>query len=116
MRQHGLPSEFHFKVGKGVTAWTTFEWRGDEYDLAVFPDNVNMREGGSLFECYLTREFKNDAALIDSFAKRLDRYLSGGPWEEPDESDPGPIVRFFRRLFATDAVTRTRRGSGTNSR
>ncbi len=48
-------------------------------------------------------EFESETALIEGFASRLDRYLSGGPWAEPDEKSFGEsLTEKLRHLFQRD--------------
>src|SRR5437867_2755836 len=86
LERHGMAvGDFHLKEGRRPTLWTSFRFDGRDYDLAIFHDDINMREGSNLYETYLSREYRDAATLIDSFAIRLDRFLSNGRWEGPDE-------------------------------
>jgi hypothetical protein len=59
-----------------------------------------MHKGERYFECYMQEEFVSEQALIEGFAVRLDRYLSGGPWAGPDEKGlPDVIKEKVSRLF-----------------
>lgn len=69
------------------------------HEIEVYEDGPVMHRGEELFEPYMSEEFESEAALREGFATRLDRYLSGGPWEGPDE--PGlweSVRRYVRRL------------------
>jgi hypothetical protein len=79
--KHGLNADFHVKEGLSPTVWATFSFRGDEYTLAIFVHEINLRQGPNLYECSLRSEFKDDATLIVAFSRRLDRLLSGYDWE-----------------------------------
>ena len=86
LTKHGLSCYFVVKAGVHPTAWATFVHSGEEYTLAVFTHEINLRQGPNLYECFLKSEFTSDAILIASFAHRLDRFLSCGDWSLPDES------------------------------
>ena len=61
--------------------------RGQEYEIAIFLDDVVMYHEDQIFEVYLHRERKSEETLIAGFASRLNRWLEEGKWEEPDEVD-----------------------------
>lgn len=86
LTRHGLPGDFVVKDGLHPTAWTTFVHNHEEFTLAIFTHEINLRQGPSLYECFLKSEFKNDATLISSFAHRLDRFLTGCGWSLPEDS------------------------------
>ncbi|HMJ87777.1 MAG TPA: hypothetical protein VK504_31595, partial [Vicinamibacterales bacterium] len=62
---------FHVKDGAEPTAWSSFSIDGKEHVLAIFPKELNIREGPNLYECYLPSEFATPSTLIESFATRL---------------------------------------------
>src|ERR1700680_2005804 len=100
LARHGVKhSDFRTSDRNRKVRYATFE-RGDGEFEIVICENITMTHGKQLFECYLNREFTNDDALIGGFTRRLDRFLSGGPWREPDEEEPGPIARALRRVVA----------------
>lgn len=75
---------------------------GRAHEIGVYADSVTMWEDDKLFECYMPEEFTSESALIEGFATRLDRYLSGGPWEGPDEKGLLDLIKekvkaLFRR-------------------
>lgn len=84
-----------FVRGEGSSGWyqATFPLNGQEHRIEVYPDIVVMHRGESYFECYMDEEWKSEDALIEGFATRLDRYLSGGPWAGPDEKGLPDILR-----------------------
>lgn len=101
--KHGK-SEAGFRyVTQGFPHFSTdFDFKGKMHNIAVFVNDVTMYEDDSLFECYMPEEFKSESALIEGFTNRLDRYLSGGPWEGPDEKGFLDLIKekvktFFRR-------------------
>lgn len=98
---HGLQEPlFHCEGGKSVYCSTLFKFRELAHLLEVYEDIVVMHQGEQYFECYMPEELKSDAALIEGFAARLDRYLSGGPWEGPDEKGlPDLIKEKVKALF-----------------
>jgi hypothetical protein len=85
LERHGLGSTFHVKAGDGPALWTTFQFEGNEFSLAIFEAEINLRQGSHLYECYLRTEFADGRTRPESFASRLDRFLSGGQWRDPDE-------------------------------
>lgn len=105
MLRHGRDVSFKHVNGDPGPIAVVFEFDGRTHEIGIYEDTVNMREGKSLFECYMTEEFESELALIEGFATRLDRYLSGGPWEGPDETGlpdliKGSVKRFFRWLLS----------------
>jgi hypothetical protein len=54
-----------------------------EYVVAIYDDEINIVQGPNLYECFLPDEFGSDEALVESFATRLRRLLSGGDWATP---------------------------------
>ncbi len=85
LHQHDILSPFDTKGEEQPTVWTSFNYGGRGYTLAVFPRDTNLREGPNLYECILQSEFRDEETLITSFANRLQRFLDGGPWELPNE-------------------------------
>lgn len=69
------------------------DFQGKVHNIAVFENDLAMYENDSLFECYMPEEFKSELTLIEGFASRLDRYLSGGPWEGPDEKGLPDLIK-----------------------
>ncbi len=79
-----------------------FVLNGREHTIGVYDDDVTMTAESRLFECYLRREYLSEATLVDGFSARLTRYLSGGPWDDPDEQGvleliKGKMKGLFRR-------------------
>jgi len=72
---------FHVKEGAEPTAWASFPIDGKEHVVAIFPKELNIREGPNLYECYLPGEFVTPSTLIESFATRLHRLLTTGVWD-----------------------------------
>ena len=70
-----------------------FEHRGRTHRIEIYDDSVVMLEGRHLFEAYMAKENESTQSLIDGFTTRLSRYLTGGPWEGPDEKGPIDRVR-----------------------
>jgi hypothetical protein len=84
-RHHLEEPSFIRGEGSSGWYWANFSFNGEEHRIEVYPDIVVMHRGESYFECYMDEEWKSKEALIEGFATRLDRYLSGGPWAGPDE-------------------------------
>ena len=84
---------FALNTGTLKTFWTLFTFKGEEHVLAVFEDNVNMRQGPSLYECYMPEEFVGEDVRVENFVVRLDRYLSGLSWA--GEGEEGPLDRVW---------------------
>ncbi|HKI00414.1 MAG TPA: hypothetical protein VKK31_00395 [Thermoanaerobaculia bacterium] len=84
-----------FMQGEGSSGWywATFSLKGQEHRIEVYPDIVVMHRGESYFECYMDEEWKSEEALIEGFAIRLDRYLSGGSWAGPDEKGLPDLIK-----------------------
>lgn len=90
-----------FVRGEGSSGWywATFSLNGQEHRIEVYPDIVVMHRGESYFECYMDEEWKSEETLVEGFATRLDRYLSGGPWAGPDEKGfPETLKEKARRI------------------
>jgi hypothetical protein len=68
---------------RGGHAWITFHHGGHGYVITVV-ETISMEGAGQYFESYWKREFVDVQAQIDSFTRRLRRYLSGGSWDEPE--------------------------------
>jgi hypothetical protein len=50
----------------------------------------------------MDEEFKSESSLVEGFAGRLDRYLSGGPWGGTDEKGlPDRVKEKVKRIFGT---------------
>lgn len=99
---HGLHVEFQTDDRKPpAVRYVTFDRPEGKYEISIWPNDITMTLGAreQLFECYLSREWVSDAALIAAFSRRLDRFLSGGPWEEPDETEPGPVARVVKKVI-----------------
>lgn len=100
LEKHGIKAEFRLNIGAQKAYWTSFVFKGEEHTVAVYEDNANMQQGPNLFECYMPDEFKSDASLIEGFAVRLDRYLSGGDWEgEGEEGFLGDVKKRLAQVF-----------------
>lgn len=91
-----------FVRGEGSSGWywATFSLNGQEHRIEVYPDIVVMHRGESYFECYMDEEWASEEALIQGFATRLDRYLSGGPWAGPDEKGFPDVLKEKVRKIA----------------
>jgi len=87
LRERGIPQAFMEAEDADGKPWMScvFQWSGREYEIEIFQDSVVMTSGKELFEPYMPREFSSADAQIIGFTTRLDRYLSGGDWEGPDE-------------------------------
>lgn len=86
--------------GERPSLTAQFEHQGRSHDIEIYADDVVMLEGKSLYECYLRREYRNDESLIEGFASRLSRYLTGGSWAGPDEQGwPEKVADGLRRLL-----------------
>jgi hypothetical protein len=99
LAEHGL--QIHFD--RTTDSWGeplirgSFTWDGDCHVIEVFVPSIVMMVRGRLYELYLSREFASESAMIDSFCVRLDRFLSSGSWEGPDER--GGVRRVLSRLL-----------------
>lgn len=60
------------------------EYRGRLYEIGIYPDDLNIHCGKSLFEPYLRREYENDDVLLASFLERVRLLFSGREWSEWD--------------------------------
>ena len=76
----GVEAEF---VVEGAVQYAEFDWKDGRYTVAVFPEELNIREGGNLYECYLPEELASESAYIEAFSQRLARLLLTGDWTEP---------------------------------
>lgn len=79
-----------------------FEFEGKAYRIEIYSDVVVMHQDDDrrYFESYMPEEFRSESSLIEGFASRLDRFLSGGDWAGPDEKgSAGSIKAGFKRLF-----------------
>jgi hypothetical protein len=81
LRRHSIDAKFNMKPGEPASCWTEFMIDGKPHLIAIFPHEINMREGVNLYECYLAREFKSTTTLAECFAKRLDSFLACGEWD-----------------------------------
>ena len=100
LKKHKKEGSFEHQVNGLVRFTVVFDFEGRTYEIGIYKETVTMWEGRSLFECYMPEEFESEPALIDGFATRLDRYLSGGPWEGPAEKGlPDLIKENVKRLF-----------------
>jgi hypothetical protein len=98
-RHHLETPPFIRGEGSAGWYWATFSLEGQEHRIEVYPDIVVMHRDESYFECYMDEEWKSEEALIEGFATRLDRYLSGGPWAGPDEKGwPDLLKERVRRI------------------
>ena len=108
LRSHGYEPQFEeLSLGSELWLGATFTFRGVPHDVGIHADDrrgndVNMYAGEQreqLYECFLRGEYATDEALIESFAKRLDRYLSGQAWDDPTDYEPrGSVARLFKKL------------------
>jgi len=103
LQAHGFDVKFE-RIERQRDSWRYCEFRRAcvSYSISIYKQDITMTAGEhdeQLFECFLKREYVTAEVLIESFAGRLDRYLSGGLWEEPDENAPGPIARFFQKVL-----------------
>jgi hypothetical protein len=92
--ENGL-DEVRFERRSNGLNWFAAEFtlKGRQHTVGVYERDVTMTAGDSLFECYMRHEFASEEALIESFAARLDRYLSGGPWEGLDEKSFPELIK-----------------------
>jgi hypothetical protein len=65
-----------------------FVAQGKRYTIEIYDKTVVMHQDRHYYECYMRAEWKSEDALINSFVARLERLLSGGSWEGPDEHSP----------------------------
>lgn len=99
---HGLgPATFVLGEGAPEWYWMSFQIAGKDHRIEIYPKIVVMHQDDRYFESYMPYEFKSEASLVDGFANRLDRYLSGGPWADPSEQSfaevvKGKLARLFR--------------------
>lgn len=98
LASHGLQTPTFQRQDRG---WFLGEFRFREraYRIEVYGDMVVMHEGRYYYEPYMREEFKSDQTLVDGFATRLDRLLSGGQWEGPDEGMLSAIKVKLTKLF-----------------
>jgi hypothetical protein len=85
LQGHGIDARLTLGEGSPTWYWTTFLINAREHRIEIYSDIAVMHQDDRYFECYMPEEFENGSTLIEGFATRLDRYLSGGPWEGPDE-------------------------------
>ena len=100
LRKHGVKTEGQV-FGDGPQRYFRYEFvlRGAVHSVELASDSPWMYRGSERFECYLRPEWSGPEALAECFAKRLDRYLSGGSWHGESEAAPwwrriGQIFRF----------------------
>lgn len=62
-----------------------FQHEGRTYTIEIYDENVLVQEGKHRYECYLREEWVSEESLLNGFASRLTRLLSGGPWAAPGE-------------------------------
>lgn len=87
-KAHGLSEpRYRYVESKFPHYFMSITVRGQEYEIAIFLDDVVMYHEDQIFEVYLHRERKSEETLIAGFASRLNRWLEEGKWEEPDEVD-----------------------------
>lgn len=98
LARNSVLAKFTETKSKRPVLYATFVLPIGECEINI-SDNITMTCGDRLFECFLAREFTSSDTLVEGFAGRLDRFLKGGSWEEADERHPGPIVRYFQRVF-----------------
>lgn len=98
LRKHGLATEGE-TIGEGSQRFFRyrFTYRSIPHNIELATDSPWMYAGEIRFECYLRPEWRNFQTLAEGFVKRLDRYLSGGPWAGQDEA--GPLWRSIKRVF-----------------
>ena len=92
-RHHLEPPTFVRGEGSSGWYWAIFSLNAQEHRIEVYPNIVVMHRGESYFECYMDEEWKSEEALIEGFATRLDRYLSGGSWAGPDEKGLPDVIK-----------------------
>lgn len=99
LKTHQIVDSSFIREDGDKTPWRhlTFFWEGEDHRIEIYRDEVVMHQGDRLFEPYMPREFESNEAQIRGFCERLDRYLSGGDWEGPDEV--GPLGRFLKRFL-----------------
>ncbi len=101
LKKHGF-TQAQFQRHKNETAYYTarFNFNDRPHEIEVYEEGPVMHAGEQLFEAYRSEEFESEEALIAGFSRRLDRYLDGGPWENPEEvslSDWLERLKFWRR-------------------
>lgn len=81
LAEHGL-EDTHFNVVTNGLEWlvAVFAWKGRAYEIEIYADSVVMLSGKQLFEIFMANEFGSAEIEIESFAKRLDRFLREGEW------------------------------------
>lgn len=101
LAEHGYTENAFTYNTEGFPAYITdFAFCDQTHTIAIYENDILMYAGNQLFECYMREEYKSNSKLIDGFATRLDRYLSGGPWEGPDEKSlPDAIKEKAQELF-----------------
>jgi hypothetical protein len=81
---HLQAPSFEQRYGTGSLAGD-FEIGGTPHEIEIYGEGVVMHSGRHAYECYMPKELRSEEALIEAFAGRLTRLLSGGTWEEPSE-------------------------------
>lgn len=81
LAEHGL-DDTHFNVVTNGLEWlvAVFAWKGRAYEIEIYADSVVMLSGKQLFEIFMANEFGSAEIEIESFARRLDRFLREGEW------------------------------------
>ena len=93
------PPAFEWREGDLKYLAGEFDREGRKYRIEIYDENVVMHEGKRYYECYMRGEFRSEEALIEGFAVRLTRLLSGGPWEGHDETAVGRVWAYAKRIF-----------------
>ena len=63
LASHGISCDsFRLSQGAKQAYWTSFDFQGDEYLLAVYGDEINLTQGPNVFECYMPEEFKSESS------------------------------------------------------
>lgn len=102
LAEHGYADVTFVRRTDGRFRWVaSFVFQGKRHKIEVYEDGPVMLCGKQLFEPYQPEEFQDKQALREGFATRLDRYLSGGSWEGPDEAGVWESLKAsLKRIFS----------------
>jgi len=76
---------FEPRIGELPYLAGEFVHAGRKYRIEIYDKNVVMHEGPHYYECYMREEWKSEEGLVSGFVARLERLLSGGTWQGPEE-------------------------------
>lgn len=85
LQSHQIEAQFIPGEGNITWYWATFSIGDRKHQIEIYPSIAVMHHDHLDSEDLIPGEFKTMSTLVESFASRLDRYLSGGPWKEPHE-------------------------------